>query len=146
MKVLFLDIDGVLNTNKDLYEHGPTYINPYLIHFLKFIVLSTNASIVLSSSWRLFDEAKKIVEENLYIKKLHLLDTTPHMIKKLSMWTPRSEEIGVWLTKHPQVKKFAILDDDLDAGEGFLESFFQTDPEVGLTIDLAEEVVNHLNR
>lgn len=145
MKVLFLDVDGVLNTDKDVYKYGSTYINPRSVDFLKFIVLSTNASIVLSSSWRLWEEAKKMVEQSLYLKRLHILDSTPQIIERLSGWTPRSKEISSWLSNRPQVKKFAILDDNSDAGEGFQDSFFQTDSEIGLTIEIAELIVNHLN-
>lgn len=142
MKVLFLDIDGVLNTDKEIYQYGSTYINPYYVDFLKFIILSTNASIVLSSTWRLLEEAKKIAENHLYVKKLYILDSTPKI--RLG-WTPRSHEIRAWLSSRPQVKKFAILDDSPDAGIGFEDSFFQTDSCIGLTVDIAERVVNHLN-
>lgn len=146
MKALFLDIDGVLNTDRDVRKYGKDYINPTLVDYLKFIILSTNASIILSSTWRLLEESKKIVEKSLYLKRLYILDSTPCRRKESSQWVPRSEEINEWLLKRPQIKNFAIIDDNNDAGLNLESNFFQTDSDIGLTINIAERVIEHLNK
>ena len=58
MKVIFLDVDGVLNSKQDDYSiklRTDSHLN-----FLRMIVKSTGAKIVLSSSWRIgFTPASK---------------------------------------------------------------------------------------
>lgn len=54
MKVIFLDVDGVLNS-QDLFERCGEELVPIdeeNIRYLKEIVDATGAQIVLSSSWR----------------------------------------------------------------------------------------------
>ena len=46
MKVLFLDMDGVLVTQR------PSVAEPNLVENLKYIINTTGARIVLSSDWR----------------------------------------------------------------------------------------------
>lgn len=52
MKVLFLDIDGVLNNLKILTEAGCSGIDPQCVRELNRIVAVTGCRIVISSSWR----------------------------------------------------------------------------------------------
>ena len=68
MKVIFLDIDGVLNSFQTFreiyYEHELTgfrrvAIDIDKVKLLKEIVDNTGALIVLSSSWRTFGKMKK---------------------------------------------------------------------------------------
>ena len=63
MKVIFLDIDGVLNTSEIFIEQSKNYkqkgiynveIDEFRVEYLKQIIEKTNAKIVLSSSWRYF--------------------------------------------------------------------------------------------
>ena len=55
MRVIFLDIDGVLNhdTSMELTKDYWTKPETYLIERLKKIIDATDAKIVLSSDWRL---------------------------------------------------------------------------------------------
>ena len=64
-KVIFLDIDGVLNTDKHLRKFGRDYIDQRLISILRVVVLQTKAEIVLSSTWRLDNYAKNLVKKAL---------------------------------------------------------------------------------
>lgn len=51
MKILFLDIDGVLNGHqKD--EQGYCRIVPYCVNYLNRVIDATDCKIVLSSAWR----------------------------------------------------------------------------------------------
>lgn len=61
MKLIFLDIDGVLNTSQTFkrryYEYKKTgkynlEIDEFRLNYLRQIVEATNAKIVLSSTWR----------------------------------------------------------------------------------------------
>lgn len=138
MKVLFLDIDGVVNCKNTTQRHkGLIGIDPYLALLVGRIHLGVeNLKIVLSSSWRNFPDGKKEVERCV----LPIFDVTP-----ISDGILRGEEIKEWLSKHPEVEKYAILDDDNDMLTEQLPNFFQTTWEEGLTQEIVDKVINHLN-
>ena len=58
MKVIFLDIDGVLNTEDTFRKMIDGFldieIDEFRVEYLKKIVDATDAKIVLSSSWKIF--------------------------------------------------------------------------------------------
>lgn len=140
MKVLFLDVDGVLNSNGTIRAFGFDFIDPHMVNLVDSIVSLTGAKIVLSSTWRKDPTDKKLVEDALAIAGHSILSCTPDLC--VDGWVPRSEEIKKWLSENP-VDKFAILDDCEDAE--IPGSFFKTDDEVGLTKAIALEVIEHLN-
>lgn len=115
MKVIFLDIDGVLNSKifdkeKDSFD----IMDPTRLVLLKKIVDETGAEIVLTSSWRhgwaiqecdcQSDAAIKIWNEfanaNIFI-----------MDKTTEEYYSRTEQIKEWLSKNPEVESYVILDD-----------------------------------
>ena len=157
MKVIFLDIDGVLNTPKLLQKFGWNFIDDILVALLARIVRETDSKIVLSSTWRIEEHDKKLVAQALSRHGLEIFDVTPVINKTVNSaswdnwvnaseavrdsWVKRSDEIQAWLDG-ASVDKFAILDDVADAHiEG---SFFQTDEKRGLTVEIAEKVIQHL--
>ena len=140
MKVIFLDIDGVLNT-KETYDKiyrskgflgmYDIEIDKFRLEYLKKIIDNTDAKIVLSSSFRCFftQENGKIVPTNLKSKKVYdlfskygieIYDTTP--IKSYS----REEEIKAWLSNRDDIENFIIIDDDGDAFCQFYDKLIQT--------------------
>lgn len=141
MKVLFLDVDGVLNTPRTIRKFGFNFIDDILVALVARIVKETEAKIVLSSTWRLEDKDKRLVIKALANHGLYIYDYTPH-IKKEGTWTERRVEIQTWLDQN-NVTKFAIIDDWTDAGIG--DSFFQTKEEIGLTVEIAEKIIFHLS-
>lgn len=137
MKVIFLDVDGVLNTIETFGLFGPDFIDDASVALVARIVKETGAKIVLSSSWRIYEKDKKMVKKALARHDLEIFDCTP-----IKSQVKRSEEIQSWLNDN-QVKKFAILDDNPRANvEG---SFFQIDEIIGLTVGITERVIAHLN-
>lgn len=145
MKVLFLDIDGVVNKQENFDRSknpGPYPIDSYCAFLVGRIQLQTSCEVVLSSSWRHHPEGVQNVSERV----VQLLDKTPttHLYKYEDK--PRGHEIKMWLDKHPEVEKYAILDDDSDMLDEQLPSFFQTSFKEGLTDEIAEKVIEHLGR
>lgn len=149
MKVLFLDIDGVVNSRQSLTvsRRNPTNtdIDPYMALLVNRICEATGAEIVLSSSWR--HNEKDCAEINDVIFP-NFIDKTP--------WLPTPDEYGpeypvrgleirAWLANHPDVEKYAILDDDNDMCDEQLPNFFKTSFEIGLTDEIAERVIHHLS-
>lgn len=140
MKVLFLDIDGVLNNFGLIRANGFDYIDPDMVKSLGAAVAQTGAHIVLSSFWRLQQKDRELVDAALGAHGMSVHDRTP------SLPGPRANEIAQWLSSNPLVRGYAIVDDDQDAGIGMEHSFFQTDPEVGITWRIVHGIVSHLNR
>jgi hypothetical protein len=137
VKVLFLDIDGVVNNKrtKENFE-GFLAIDPAMAALVQRIVQNTGCEIVLSSSWRLFQNIRDEVERKI----CKFSDITP------ILHAPRGYEIKVWLTlHHPEIEHYAILDDADSILPEQRANFFQTTWESGLTEDIALAVEKHLN-
>jgi len=138
MKVIFLDVDGVLNCSSE----GPVIHSVYDICFkrldmLKQIVEQTGAVIVVSSTWR-FAKMDRLTEV------LESVGMEAFGSTIVSHDDPRHEEIRAWLMEN-EVEKFAILDDDDDA---FIrdkpDANFRTTWEFGLTNEVKDGMIAHL--
>lgn len=135
--VLFLDVDGVLNTEKGTTPMG---LSKPCLRRLREIVQKTQCDIVLSSTWRKLDYAKAELKKQFQYKGIPLwVSETPCFNSGY-----RGEEIREWLRHNPQVNTYAILDDDSDMLPEQLPNFFQTDPEFGLSKNIAYRVTYHL--
>jgi hypothetical protein len=115
MKVIFLDVDGVLNDQMwlRLYENGE--IDKERVARLAEIVKATGAVIVLSSSWRVLpdelDDMDKWVWRQL-VDALHEYGMSIHDRTPV-IGMDRPLEIRTWLDQHKgQVEAFVSLDDD----------------------------------
>lgn len=137
MKVIFLDIDGVLDTLDSGWK-----LDSVLIQRLKDVVEETDAKIVLSSSWKI---GCKDAED--FRKKMN---HPPYLIdyrNELVMWLidnvddvtdnrgpARGNEIQRWIYNHKaDIESYVILDDDSDMLDHQLFNFVQTDTYEGLT-------------
>lgn len=127
MKLIFLDIDGVLNTSatfkRRYYEFKKTgvlslEIDEFRLHYLKMIVEETNSKIVLSSTWKnyfvrennniipIHYKAKKLKE--LFNKyNLDIYDITPYDKNRY-----RENEILAYLEDRNDIESFIIIDDE----------------------------------
>lgn len=136
MKVLFLDIDGVVNSQATAQRHrGFVGIDPYMADLVKKIVADTDCKVVLSSSWRVWPASKATVTKQV----VKLYDATRDFKGK----TDRGCEIKDWLDRHPDVERYAILDDNSDFHPD--QHLFKTSWPFGLTPEIAEDVTNYLN-
>lgn len=159
MKVIFLDIDGVLNcdTSKS-YCHDDTCgiivgIDSDKVKRLAEIVNATDAQIILSSDWKdgwnkYYTGRKpshiKYLDNHLYKKgKLIIKDKTPDIGKG---WN-RGEEILLYLKAHPDIDNYVILDDTFF--DDFIikeieEHLILTDYKVGLTDENVQSAIKIL--
>ncbi len=129
MKIIFLDIDGVVTSVRT----GWYNMDIYVINFLRWVCKNANAKIVISSTWRYnhgHDFWKTIFED--YLNEDF---KTPDLIKGLQVRgqnCTRGSEIQAWLDKHNEVEKYLILDDDSDMLEHQMENLIQTDSMDGM--------------
>lgn len=134
--LLFLDIDGVLNTSAFRRMHGRHVVDPILVARLNEILRRTGAAVVITSSWRIDLQLTEIVQvlvEAGFLMPICIIDVTPRL------HTPRSGEIQRWIDRHPGFGPVAILDDDhLD---GLSQLQVRTDWQDGLTDDDAEQAI-----
>lgn len=146
-KVLFLDVDGVLNSQETFFrtknERDSLFlIDPYMALLVGRILEATGAQIVLSSSWRHHPDGIAVVERRV----AKILDTTPSLPRPSGTgaeYYERGKEIEAWLEKNEWVEKYAILDDDSD----FMpeQPLFKTSWQTGLTDEIAATVIQYLN-
>lgn len=160
MKVIFLDIDGVLNcdTSKS-YCHDDKCgiivgIDSDKVKRLAKIVEATDAQIILSSDWKdgwnkYYTGRKpshvKYLDNHLYKKgKLIIKDKTPDTNK--GSWF-RGEEILTYLRTHSGIDNYVILDDtffdDFTIKE-IEEHLVLTDYKVGLTDENVKDAIKIL--
>jgi len=158
MNVIFLDIDGVLVNRRALADRraqklGYRYVaDPPCVDALNAITETTQALIVLSSSWRFcgLEEMRLILKH--WGVEAPLVDMTPDLTRVpiedggLYQGVPRGREIQAWLdaAEHP-ITSFVILDDDADM-EHLAPFLIKTEFEPGLTMEHAERAIAMLRR
>lgn len=153
MKVIFCDVDGVLNedTTPTRTESRFVFIDQDKLLRLKRIVNATGAKIVLSSTWRYDRNDPEYNSDFLELQAafhnvgLEFFDYTPVDVIGIR----RGMEIKAWLGVHKgEVDRFVILDDELwDFEErGLLPRLIKTDFAYGgLTDELTQEAIDLLN-
>lgn len=138
MNIIFLDVDGVLNSAKELSE-GP--FSKISLNVLKRIVDETNAKIVVISSWRLLEFSRKILLSELekYHLKESVIGMTPHLPSN------REEEIMTYLKSNefPNLN-FIILDDQVIEYQDLEEHVIKIDPYFGLNEEHLEICIHLL--
>lgn len=171
MKIIFLDIDGVLNhqlwSSTDEFKKRCKRKNkndvscwfcPQSVDYLNTIIKETDAKIVVSSSWRLgrtIEELKKLLADNNIIGEV--IGKTPHLLfKNLANYhysVPRGCEIKAWLETHKSIleekiskAKYVILDDDSDMLYWQRNNYIQIDSYCGITPSTILKAINILGK
>ena len=118
MKVVFLDIDGVLNNHTWWTEVMSKYnidtnmiYNQEAMFLLRQLVDLTGARIVLSSSWRISEYSRDKVMDNFIPYGLSIYSCTGEEPGT------RGHQILEWLRRHPDVDNYVAFDDDEDLTE-----------------------------
>ncbi len=152
MKLIFLDIDGVLNrdSTRIAAPSGCMFVEDELVERLRRIYCRTHARIVLSSSWRMgwYELASGRMDTP------NAMDYQALSEKLLSSGIPinghteilpdrsRAGEIARYVAREPDVEAFVILDDM--AIRGLETHQVRTNPELGLTEDDVEKAIEIL--
>lgn len=134
MKAIFLDIDGVLNSDETPNDRKfPYIVDDRLLARFSELVQVTGAIVVLSSTWRV--DPVGLLAAQYY--KLPFDDVCPDM-----PGAPRCEELLSWLRAHPEITRYVVLDDDDDCLDEL--PLFQPSPKTGLTSDIAKGIEEFL--
>lgn len=148
MKILFLDIDGVLNSvedrryNREMGIETPVdFVVPIRVKYLHDIIDATGCKIVISSTWRLthsLEEIGKILQTNEIIGKTE------------DKHADRGRQILNWLNDHKDlnVERFIIVDDaqyDIIKYKKLKPFFVKTYTHCGLTIIERDEIIKRMN-
>jgi hypothetical protein len=165
MKLIFLDIDGVLNhqlfykgqtlteKKKELrkqakskeierWDYGLAQIDEESVSRLNDIIDATGAEVVLSSSWRI-NNVRGYMQQLLDAKGFcgKIIGYTP------TLGQQRGFEIEAWLHEYgDHVDKYVILDDDSDmTDEQIRYHYIHCDGYCGLTPNGAYKAIRILN-
>lgn len=149
-RVIFLDIDGVLNSF-DKFDYLTTFRAPGMLDRLRVdlnrveafnhILLHTPfIQVVVSSTWRYntFDKERSFLKFRDFCKVTRL---NPRIFHK-DWHTPligdgenRLAEVEAWLERHPEVFKALVLDDGYEAQFKTSKNikYIRTDPRTGIS-------------
>lgn len=155
MKVLFLDIDGVLNSHAYMIALPGAFDRDDWVHMLDpapcarlaRVLARTGAAVVISSSWRVGrtpEEIRELLARRAVVAEV--LGATPYnprapIDRDARIYTAheRGYEIAAWLAEHPEVTAFAIVDDGSDMAH-LRDRLVQTTWERGLLDEHVERL------
>jgi len=158
MKVIFLDIDGVLNSEEFLKSNPHDCIDRNNVNIFKNVIDETGAVIVMSSGWRLwFDE--NMMPQDGYSQCLYdilcefdikLFGRTPdfsteEIRTRKTFSHVKAKEIIAWLNEHESVDKYVVIDDLDLKNEEINAHLVRTNGQVGITEDDARRIIDMFN-
>ena len=151
-KIIFLDFDGVLNTEyyqgllqfqgKQWQDEHGAFFDPRAVRQLKRVIDTTGADIVVESSWKYL--GLEAMQELWRVRDLpgRVIDITPSLTGNAS----KGEEIAAWLSEYATPDaRYVIIDDEYVALDAQIPFFIWTNPYEGLTEDHADRAISILN-
>ena len=149
MKVLFLDFDGVLNSQdyRDSYGSMGAGIDKSKMPLLKKLVDTTDAKIVLITSLREYrdknsdkcDYFGKVINETFAEYGLEIYDKTP--VSESGM---REDDIRDWICENSDIENYVAIDDGALFAKFLVGHVVQ--PKDGIEKEHAEKAIEILSR
>lgn len=146
-RVLMLDFDGVLNSSA--FWHAKQVagekirsrdLDRQAVANLNRILEVSDASVVVSSTWRLFYTRRalqRILNDHGFKGRIH--DITPDLSVLGGEYVERGHEIQAWMAQHNVSAEAVVIVDDNSDMAHLRPRLVQTDPRFGLTgLDVAE--------
>lgn len=150
-RIIFLDIDGVLNNPGTYAEDQAPWrydgtellcvpVDPQCMACLNRLIAATGAKVVMSTSWRLFAGWQDLGPAlNRHGLVGEVVGETPNPVEdpawhdsRETSRIQRGDEVAEWLRRNPSVESFVVLDDDDDI-DAVRDRFVQTSGAAGLT-------------
>ena len=164
-KIIFLDIDGVLNVIPQGRDEYGAIFHKHFEDNLRWIIEQTGAKIVISSTWRF--SGLKVMQEMWKKRNLpgEIIDITPNEVEVVNKGkfdldfyddVKRGHEIQYWIDNNSdKIFSYYIIDDDNDMLFHQINNFVRTannidhsdciDIGYGLTRECAQQVIEILN-
>lgn len=147
MKLIFLDVDGVLNGHQWIEHAKSTTLCPKCIEHFNRVLTKTGAKVVLSSAWRYMVSGNAMTLKGFaYMLRTH---GVAECIDIIGITPPdeeipdRHSQIQEWMRRHGEdfgVESFVTLD-DMHLPDVRL---VRCEERVGLTAELAQRVIDLL--
>jgi hypothetical protein len=109
MKIIFLDIDGVLNNMADVANN--VHLDPFKVCLLNNLTKQHDAHIIISSTWRRMyslEELQNLLWTTGFSAKKRIIGVTPTGPE----YACRAEEIWAAYEEHGNGDPYVILDDN----------------------------------
>lgn len=149
-KIIFLDIDGVLNnhTANSIYDKNSTL--PQCIEFLNSILLSTFAQIVIISNWSqqltLSQLQEMLIERGLLANSIvGVIEPTEIIQNGLTYSTIEKDKFIQAYVEIHNLKNYLIIDDNLSSDLLDQSKIIKPDTHIGLTKEHIKLSINILN-
>ena len=127
-RVAFLDFDGVFTLTYGRAVKTDNYVKSLAVAFLDSALTELGIKIVVSSSWRIGEDRLRL---STY---LDLAGFTAHLhedYKTKSNDGFRGNDVREWLSRHPEVTEWVIIDDETDFHEDQLDRLVHVDMAEG---------------
>jgi len=149
MRIIFLDIDGVLNSQLFYTERSQCQrasdgagadIDERCVNYLNSLIAETGAKVVISSTWRSdgLEYCKTALEAKGFVGEI--IDVTPHLRhegclrgNEIYHWIQKNSEMLCGSTNGSDFKEYVIFDDDSDMLYWQRNNYIQIDAYCGLT-------------
>jgi hypothetical protein len=148
LKIIFLDIDGVMQSTSSMIRTSGTggFLHEEHVNALNWIIQQTDAYIVLTSTYRIMADIKELKRAFMEsgVRSDRIVSKTPNL------GLNRGSEIKDWLETRKEkgdyeIEEYVVIDDGKDMQGINWSMFLNTDPDYGLTYVEAEMAVNLLN-
>ncbi len=139
MKVLMLDVDGVLNNFKER-NFGENFSSAACANLNSLLKKVPDLKIVISSAWRMWglEYMKEVLKKN-GIDESRVIDVTGNEDGI------RGYQIQCWLNRNPGVTNMVIIDDESDMGD-LTNKLAKTSSFIGLTSKEVDQAVEILKK
>lgn len=159
MRLVFLDIDGVLNkgliasasTAEDVIRSDYGWMNRSLVANFNTLVASTGAKIVVSSSWR----CQTLSQTREVLRAFDISGEIVGQTPELGAGFVRGHEIQAWIDENATMlgvakgevfTSYVILDDSAVMLPHQQSHYLKTDPFVGLSSEMQKKATALLCR
>lgn len=161
MKVIFLDINGVLVTrsfwnqlkleNKKARGDDHYHLfDPTCVRNLEKLIEETGAKLVISSTWRYIGilKLRNLFKDRKISGEIIGLTTTERFEDSSSIYSgeSRGRQIQEYLDTHPEIENYVIIDDDADMMDCQLENFVNTKFDTGFNDEAFEKALKILKK
>jgi hypothetical protein len=136
-KILFLDVDGVLNSHRDVIACGSRdALNIGSMQLLREVIDTTGCKVVITSDWQKYPDSMRRLFSTKFLTFNDL-----HQSGETAQLNNRGKEIDSWLLNNPFVDCYAIID-DIDAMMGYQRKrLVLTNSKRGLCRDHADQLI-----